>query len=302
MVKGKCAIELYTAEKFLFPNNYLDDAHYNQEHLIDRKDYDIYFILRGDSYKIIETQEHARVLVLIIENITINQRYCIQFDILGSFRVPECNHLNMTLQDDGSALKFEYNEKGVEYLRLYYPEEYVVYKERIDMCGSFWNSIHAKIFVDLHVKADNKIKEEKYELVYIGQSQQDDIFKRLDDHKTLQKVMRDTYRVNSKKEIYIMILSIKAKHYSEFFIPRSEYNDKLKKRDGREKLKTYRKIGNSEINPINVTLDLYFEDSNTKLTLESNLETTKTKAMIIECLFEEEKLNIYAENLADILY
>ncbi len=337
---NKCSIEFYIDKKFLFPNNYLDEVHDSQTLLVDKKDYNIYFILYGDSYKILDKQENGGILRLSIKNITINKTYFIEMDILASFRVPDCSCLKITLLNGGLALKFEYNEKGVEYLSIYCNSEYKIYKEIMNKYGCFWNAIDAKTFVDLHIKEDNKEKEEKHEVIYIGQSKQDDIFKRLNNHKTLQKIMRDTYKANLKKEIYIMILSFATKQYSSFCIRnynanlvtangidenyringsidknamvdiaeallisyfQPKYNDKLKKREGREKLETYRKIGNAEIDSISITLDLYFEDYNIKLNLESEAENTKTKALIINCIFDKE-LIINAINFPDMFY
>lgn len=48
------------------------------------------------------------------------------------------------------------------------------------------------------------------------------------------------------------------------------------------------------MNPLNIFLALYFEDSNTKLILERKSEQTNTKAMIVEFIYEEDNtLDIY---------
>lgn len=57
----------------------------------------------------------------------------------------------------------------------------------------------------------------------------------------------------------------------------------------------YRRIEEAEMNSPNIFLALYFEDSNTKLILEKKSEQTNTKAMFVECIYEEDNtLNINA--------
>jgi hypothetical protein len=56
----------------------------------------------------------------------------------------------------------------------------------------------------------------------------------------------------------------------------------------------YRRIEEAEMNPLNIFLALYFEDSNTKFILERKSEQRNTKAMIVEFIYEEDNtLDIY---------
>ncbi|MGL6220080.1 MAG: hypothetical protein ACRC36_18700, partial [Lacrimispora sphenoides] len=147
MQKEKCAIELYVNKKYLFPNNYLDEA--QSSILADENDYDIYFILHGDAYKIRGIKENGCLLHISVVNITKNSKYLIDFDVFESFRVPYCSYLEISLVDEGSILKVEFNDKGIEYLKKYCPEEYQVYTERIEKEGCFYVSIHAKFLVEM---------------------------------------------------------------------------------------------------------------------------------------------------------
>lgn len=56
------------------------------------------------------------------------------------------------------------------------------------------------------------------------------------------------------------------------------------------------------MNPLYIFLALYFEDSDTKLILDRKSKQTNTKAMIVECIYEEDNtLNINAIGFSDLL-
>lgn len=338
MEKEKCAIELYVNKKYLFPNNYMEEARSNI--LADQNDYDIYFILHGDAYKIRGFKENERLLHIVVVNITDNSKYLIDFDVLESFRVPYCSYLEIKLVDEGSILNIEFNDKGIEYLKQYCSKEYQVYMEQIEKRGYFYVSLHAKFLVEMLMESNKQEHVEHYDILYIGQTKQDDIFNRLNSHGTLQRIMRETYRSNSQKELYIIILSIATKHIEASILPhynahfllsntlakgfelnalkkdaminiaealfisyfQPKYNDKLKSREGREKLNTYRKIDDAEINPINLTFDLYYEDTKKKLILKTDLETTENKVLMIECVFNKESLSVNCIDFPDAFY
>lgn len=335
MEKEKCAIELYVNKKYLFPNNYLEEA--RAISLDERSDYDIYFILHGDAFKIIGVRESGPLLHIIVVNLTKNVKYSIMFDV-ESLGVPYCSYLEISLVDEGSILKIEYNNKGIEYLKEYCPKEYQVYMERIKKEGACYFSIHAQYLVEMKMESKEQEYVEHYEILYIGQTKQDDIFNRLNSHETLQRIMRETYRSNSQKELYILILSIATKHiqtlnspyynahflfsntlakdfevnalkkdaminiaealFISYFQPK--YNDRLKSRERREKLNTYRKINDAEINPIILTFDLYYEDTKKKLSLKTDLEKTINKVLMIKCVFEKEGLSVNSINFLDV--
>ncbi|MBS7009570.1 hypothetical protein [Anaerostipes sp.] len=338
MQKEKCSIELYVNKKYLFPNNYLEEARSNT--LLDENEYDIYFILLGDSYKIKGIYEDERLLHIIVVNITDNNKYLIDVDVLESFRVPYCSCLEIKLADEGAILNIEYNDKGIEYLKKYCPKEYYVYMDRIEKEGYFHVSMHAKFLVEMLMESNKQEHVEQYDILYIGQTKQDDIFNRLNSHHTLQRIMRETYRSNSQKELYIIILSIATKHIETSILPdfntyfylsntlakgfelnalkkdaminmaealfisyfQPKYNKRLKSREGREKLNTYRKIDNAEINPIILTFDLFYEDTKKKLILKTDLETTRNKVLMIECAFKKDSLSVTCIDFPDAFY
>lgn len=96
------------------------------------------------------------------------------------------------------------------------------------------------------------------------------------------------------------MINIAEALFISYFQPK--YNDRLKSREGREKLNTYRKIDDAEINPINLTFDLYYEDTKKKLILKTDLETTTNKVLMIECVFKKESLSVNCIDFPDAFY
>lgn len=96
------------------------------------------------------------------------------------------------------------------------------------------------------------------------------------------------------------MINIAEALFISYFQPK--YNDRLKSREGREKLSTYRKIDNAEINPIILTFDLYYEEVKKKLILKTDLESTQNKVLMIECVFENENLDVNCINFPDAFY
>ena len=216
-MEKKCSIELYVSKKFLFPNNYMEEV--KSSILANENDYDIYFILHGDAFKIIGINENGRLLHIIVVNLANNSKYFINIDVFVSFLVPYCSYLVISSLNEGSILKVEYNEKGIEYLKKYCPEEYKVYAECIDKEGNSAVIIHAKSLMGMQMENNGHEHVEQYDVLYIGQTKQDDIFNRLNNHGTLQRIMRESYRSSSQKDLYILILSIATKHIETSSIP-----------------------------------------------------------------------------------
>lgn len=338
-VKGCCSIDLYMEEFFMFPNSYIDEA--QKVPFLKEKIYDVYYILYGDKYVIRQYFEMDGFLKVIVENCTKKNMYCVNYDARALFRVPDISYLNISLVSGDTFLKVEYNEKGIDFLKENRKCLYVTYCERIEENGCFCDMIHAKMLCALQLKADGIEYTGEYEVLYIGQSKRKNIFDRLNNHSKLQKIMRDTFKNAEEREIYIMIHSLGSKCYvqdemeaynvsiiSGNTLSRSfefengishddmidigeamlishfkpEYNDKLKRDDGLEKLSTYRKIGKHDINPINFSLDLYMASYGEKMVLKTEVTSTSTKARILECCFENDKVITSFSDLPDKYY
>lgn len=339
MIKGTCLLDLYMKERYIFPNIYMEEAEKKSE--LETKEYDIYYILKSDKYVIRQYVENGYVLIINVFNYTKKKSYLVYFDIRSSFRVPDTSCLHIALMNNNSLLKIEYNDKGINYLKENDSLAYSIYDERTKDGESFVCMIHAKSLVDMQMQSDGIEYLQEYEVLYIGQSKRKNIFDRLNNHSTLQKIMRDNMRSGDNREIYILIHSIGIKRlvqwdlnmYNASFVLgntvdstdeldnviqkddiiniaeallishfKPAYNDKLKKDDGLEKLSTYRRIGEADINPIAFSIDLFWEESGEKMVLHTLQTKTATKGRYLECYFEDDEINITYEDVPDCIY
>lgn len=340
MVKGNCAIEIYMGRKYLFPYNFLDEAKENFKNQTD--EYDIYFVLRGHSYCIEYGHDYGNIYEVVVRDLFNKKAYKVQFDIKNSLYVPNMTYIKTELLNNNTILKFEYNEEGLEYLKKYDSEMYNIYCESIRNKGYFCLMIHAKSIMDLFFKCNNLEHNEEYEVLYIGQSKRRDIFDRLSNHSTIQRICRENSRSTNNLELYLMIHSVDSKKFDELNINtyntrvvstlnldsnfslfdkidknciidiaeamlishfQPMYNKKLKSKNGNEKLATYSKFGMVKINPITFALDLYWEEIKEKMILKTNIMEMACKARIIKCEFaDNNEVKLGYEDLPDIIY
>lgn len=339
MIKGNCLLDLYMKERNIFPNSYMEEVENTPE--LKEKKYDIYYILSGDKYIISQYIEAGHVLEVEILNCTTYKRVFAHFDIGTTFRVPDTSYLSILIIDRGSMLKITYKDKGVEYLKENDTFAYDIYCERTKGGENFECLIHAKSLFDRQMQSDGKEFMQEYEVLYIGQSKRKNIFDRLKNHSTLQKIMRDKLREGDNKELYVLIQSVGIKRfvqqnfeiYNSLFVFgnklnaeediagginnddiiniaeallishfKPHYNEKLVKDDGLEKLSTYRRIGDAEVNPIALSVDLFWEESGEQMILYTSETKTTTKGRYLECYFENNKINITYEDVPDYLY
>ena len=338
MNKERCTLDLYMKNIFIFPNVYMEEA----EAMAKRSgiEYDIYYILKGDKYIINQYEEVDTCLEIEILNCSKKEKYFACFDVSTSFGVPNTTYLNITLKDNDSMLKIEYNYKGVSYIEKNDILIYEKYNEYTKGGKPFFWMFHAENLLDMQIKANGMEYNREYEVLYIGQSKRKNIFDRLRNHSTLQKIMRDNVRNETDKDIYLLVHSVGMHAYVNYDLKqyntkillgstvssinelennikqsdivniaeallilhfKPAYNEKLKKDCGLEKLSTYRRIGDTDINPIALSVDLYREESGEKMVLKTLQTETKTKARVIQCYFDDE-VEITYEDLPDFMY
>lgn len=340
MVLGEYAIELFMKKKYVFPNNYMDEV---KENLInDDEELDIYYVLSGDAYEIASYCSDGLILMVTVRNKSTKQMYFIKMGIRDTFRVPDVSFLLVSIEDNQSLLRVSYNSKGVDYLLKHEKEalkNFTIQDPEEAKKLSF--NFHAKLLVGMQFEADGKEREEKYKVLYIGQSKRKDIFDRLNNHSTIQKIMREFYRTEKDKEIYILLHSVGVKCFNEAILQRylttfvnsrrldrdfkleedidencmidmaeallishfqPEYNKNLKDTERINKLKTYQKIGNSSVNPISFSLDLFWETGLEKMILHTAAAKTETKARIITCTFEKNQPKLTFCDIPDKYY
>lgn len=340
MVLGEYAIELFMKKKYVFPNNYMDEM---KENLInDDEELDIYYVLSGDAYEVAGHCSDGFLLMVTVRNKCTKKLYLIKIGIRNTFCVPDVSFILVSLEDNQSLLKVTYNPKGIDYLLKHEKEalkNFNISDQEEAKKLSF--NIYAKRLVGMQFQADGKEQEEKYKVLYIGQSKRKDIFDRLNNHSTIQKIMREFYRSEKDKEIYIMLHSVGVKCFNEAILQKylttfvtsrkldrdfkleeeidensmidmaeallishfqPEYNKNLKDTERISKLKTYQKIGNSSLNPISFSLDLFWEDGLEKMILHTDATKTETKARIITCTFENNQPKLTFDDWPDKYY
>ncbi len=295
-------VEVYVKEKYLFPNNYLEEAEQFQS-ISNNHEYDIYMVIKGDRYEIISLEDRGDTLSVTILNFTQNIKYIVNINILGVFKVPSYSHLKVTLLDKGKILKYEYSQKGVSYIKKYNSEEYKIYEERIKRFGCFWDVIYVKNLVDL------------------GQSKRKSIYQRLNNHSTIQDIMRKEQRNAQNNDLYILIFSLDgicSEPFLTYFVNidhlidvveamlirqfKPYFNKRFKNQDNLDKLEAYKRIKSLKIDQLEFTMDLFFEDSGETVILETEFAKTETKIAQTICKFAEEKTKVEPDKINDDYY
>ncbi|WP_346897047.1 hypothetical protein [Clostridium sp. UBA7503] len=328
-------LDVSMGKKYLFSYEYLEET----RELVNGEDYRLYFVLLSDKYKMMEYYGLKNILNLICINESNGTKYNVQFDIFGSFRANNIDCINVKICNQGSLLHISYTEKGVNYLKDNFPDEYSMYCERIEACGEFWVKIHVKNLIELFLTSNLDEIVNKYKILYIGRSKQENIFDRLENHGTIQKINRDIGKRFAGKTLDIMLCDVSSKKLDKHSIEKynteiicsnslgnsfelfnsihrnevidiseamliahfkPEYNTNLKEVKGN--LKTYSKFNDVEIRSINFTLDLFWEMSKEKSILYTDNIKTETKARIIICEFKDTDIEFSYDDLEDKYY
>ncbi len=331
----KVELDISMGQKYILNYNYLDEA----REIVNGKEYSLYFVLLGDKYRIKSISSRENILNIFCLNECDEEVFSVPFDMLASFRAKDIRCLNVEILDAGNKLHIEYTKDGIDFLRKNFPNEYVKYEDAINNFGEFWTEIHVDNLMSMAFSNDDNDYIRKYKVLYIGQSKQEDIFDRLNNHSTMQKIHREIGRRYTDKELYILLSGVSCKvidrqyvnHYNtEFMFSNSlgnqfqlmdtihieeaiditeallishfkpEYNSKLK--EANSNLKTYSKFRDVNIQKVYFSLDLYWKMAKEKMVLFSNEISTKTKARIITCSYADDVVEITYEDLDDIFY
>lgn len=328
-------LDISMGRKYLLNYEYLDEMKKN----INGTDYRLYFVLLGDKYIIKEVSSMGNVLSVFGMNEFSKETFLVQMDMLESFRANDSGCLNIDIINLGSILHITYTKEGVEFLKKNFPNEYEIYTHRINDCGEFWIEIHIDNILGLFF-ANNGIEYiRKFKVLYIGQSKQENIFDRLDRHKTIQRIHREVGRKYSDKEIYIWLSDVECKvldkqdvkqYNTEFWFSNSlgkqfqifdtiqreeaidiaeallishfkpEYNINLK--EVKLNIKTYSKFNDVDITAVYYSLDLYWEVMKEKTVLFTDEICTKTKARVITCKYKDDMVESSYDDLDDRFY
>lgn len=328
-------LDISMGKKYILDYEYLDET----RNIINGEEYRLYFVMLGDKYNIVNYHGIASVLNIICKDESNGNTYNVQFDMLGSFRVNSIECLNVELCNQGSLLHISYTEKGIQYLKNHYPNEYAIYCQRVEECGEFWIKIHVKNLIEMYFAVNEEEIIRKHQVLYIGQSKQDNIFDRIENHSIIQKINREVGKRFKGKSIEIMLYDVRCKiidrtsvekYNAEILSSNSlgnsfelfeairrneaidiseamliahfkpEYNKNLK--EVNSSLKTYSRFRDVEIGSVNFTLDLFWEEAKEKSILYTDSIETETKARIITCKFTDKDIEFSYDDLEDKYY
>lgn len=331
----KIELDISMGQKYILNYNYLDEA----RELVNGKEYSLYFVLLGDKYRIKAISSRGNILNVLCMNECVEKAFLVSLDMLELFRAKDINCLNVEIIDTGNKLHIEYSEEGIEFLKENFQNEYLKYEYTINNFGAFWIEIHVDNLMSRAFSNGAYDYARKYEVLYIGQSKQEDIFNRLDNHSTIQKIHRETGKKYIDKELYILLSGVSCKVFDRKYVKRyntefmfsnslgsqfqlmetihieeaidiaealliahfkPEYNSKLK--EAKSNLKTYSKFRDVNIQKVYFSLDLYWKMTKEKSILSTDEISTATKARVITCSYENDAVEIIYEDLDDIFY
>lgn len=334
-MKTNIDLDISMGNKYTFAYEYLDET----RSMINGSDYRLYFVLLGDKYKIFTCHVVNNILIINCINESSNDTYCVEIDIFGSFKVDSDEYMNISVIENGNVLMISYNDRGIEHLKQFYPEEYEICSRNIEKHGVFLIKIHVKNLIQMSFAANKREYVLEYQVLYIGRSKQKDIFDRIESHRTIQKIHRELGKQSVGKSIEIMLCDVYCKIIDRTIIEKynaemvmssslgntfnlfeaisrneaidiaeailiahfkPSYNNNMKNID--VKLKTYSKFKDVEISSIHFSLDLYWERVREKSVLYTDSMKTETKARVITCTFKNNDIEYEHYDLDDIFY
>lgn len=318
-------MDISMEKKELFEYNYLDTV----KTLLDKRDYNLYFVLLGDKYCIKEVSAKYNILKIFCMNLCSGEIISASIDMLAQFGVKDINCLSIEILDLGKRLCITYSEEGINFLKRTFCN-----KNKVDCYREYCFDIHVVNLVG-RVLLNYGDYFRKYKVLYIGQSKQDDIFKRLEKHSTIQRIHREISKKHDNKELYILLSGVRCNvinrdillnnselifsysmgkkfqlldiiHKEEvvniaeailisYFKP--EFNINLK--ELKSKIKTYSKFKEANLQNVYFSLDLYFAQSKEKSILFSDVTPTEVKSGVINCNCVNDIIELTYECLDD---
>ena len=343
-VLGDSRLNASVYKKFLFPYNALD---YARNLLADTiKNYSIYFVLSCGrkeikSYEVhneyvdikycdIDNGEIKKLSFNFMEEISLN--YFLLKSLQPFFEYKICK--------SGSSFKVYISTEQMEKLKAIKPDSYYNLPEECKKTHLFFEE-----FDIYHMIWENAQDEEpeEYDLLYIGKSNAQesdfDILKRVNSHKTIQKITRENNLYYRSKELMIMIFSFKSKLFRPYnldcylahimlgnsgwekaklltnikenqemilFIEamlinhfKPKYNQQYVDKLS-IKSKIYQQFNRQNVNPIVIELDLCMDKG--KIHLKSKETRTETKMRNIKCCKIDDKIVIDYDDMSDFIY
>lgn len=328
-------LDISMGKKYIFNYEYFDEA----KSQLNGSDYRLYFVLLGDKISIDNFEFTNKILTVNCINEFNSETYNISMDILESMRVDSIEHILLRIIDNGNLLEVSYTDKGLNFLMANHPEQYKICFKEIETNGLFSIKLHAKNILQLGFANDDNMHTFKYQLMYIGQSNQKNIFDRIENHSTIQKIHREVGKRFKGKSLEIMLCDVHCKIIDRTMI--SQYNTEMVLASSLEKsfelydsirrkeaidiaeailiahfkpefntymknidltLKTYSRFKNVEINAVHFSLDLYWETVKEKSVLITESMTANTLGRVITCTFSGNESGISYNDLEELYF
>lgn len=344
-VSGDSRLNAYVYKKFLFPYNQLD---YTRKILADTvKDFTIYFVMSCGRKEIKSYEVHNEYVYIKycdidngeIKELTLNliEKVCSNHLVLKILQF----FFEYEICKSGSSFKVYISTEHMEQLRKIRPDIYAFFPEECKKSNLFF--MEFDIYHLIWESGDDEEKIEEYDLLYIGKSNADesdfDILRRLNSHKTIQKIMRDINLYYRSKDLMLMIFSFNSKLYRQYdlnnyftniILGDSSWEDANLLTNIKEnqemillieailinhfkpkynqqyvdkipiKSKIYKEFNRQKVNPISIELDLSMDKG--RIQLKSKGTKTETKMRTLECYKTDNAIVIDCEDLSDLLY
>lgn len=286
MVKGEAAIEIFEGHKFIFTYDHMDEL---KEELNEKGKYHIYYVLKGHKYKIDAICILNRYDFQVeIRDCAENSNLSVQLNIWAFMQVPDLEYVDLKIAENGSVLQIDFTEKGMKFLQKEEPEYVKENRNIIEKYGHIRLRMHASFLRNLYFQFQEQETEEPYEVLYIGQTQKENIYDRLYSHNTIPEIVRDQNREENreKQELYIMVTGVHIKFFKEY--NRQEYGTNMLLMDtaGDDFLINQGIISQAEvINLAEAMLILYFKPKyNNRLKDTKKPELLRTYRIFNDCL------------------
>lgn len=329
--KNRNLLEVFIKKKYYFPYEHIDSLK-DDIHKICFEDYHLYLVLSTDKliientfYSIIKNTQQIIIKNPItneIADISLNLRKYTDIDI-------PLHLLQFNLINNSSVLQIKFNTESLQLVKSYNFHKYYAYSAL---------DLNLRIHISQLLDENNMSQMlQDFNLLYVGKSI--NLKKRLLNHETILRIQRDMIRKYTNKSLYIVIIQLNSKllsktsitPFSQFFTTNSrwletnfapevdyitlvniteatlinhfkpKYNTLFVENKPSFSKKTFKTIFKYDIQSIDFTLDMYFDNS--YFILNTKQYKTNTGMTIIHCKIDSRNnIRINAESISEEFY
>ena len=325
-------MEIYFDKEIVFPYAFLAGI---QQRYDKYNDCNIYMLMLADKLEILSVRCQKECIRIKYKNLVTKEKNILKlaYRRLWNLQIPR-RFIKLQIENFGTILDITLNEQGKRFLVQMYPHI---------MCENV--NIKINVYDLLNVCMTENDIQEKMTVLYIGQSspqkEYKTIFDRLRKHEKILEVFRRYNLEYRDKELMVFLGHVKSKLHNMggmlilsssmwekydsvgeiidessiidiseamlIYHYKPKYNIKLKDSIPNINMKTYNQFIKAGVDRIDLGLDLYFEDCEIQINLETDTQQVFSKMRILHCLTEElyQKqidAHIYYEDVDDELY